>query len=1444
MANPTLENAYVIGKSNFDSWSQAFPNNTAGYLKVLPHSSQKVVFKDPFINWQKDHQNGQFKEQGANGTYYSSWGPDKELNVTLKMSELTQAQIDGLGILKSGDGLISWLKDQNGNPEKSPYEQLRSYNGLIPGPMLVSEPGDTLKITLENDLTDEKQISNLHTHGLHVSPRGAGDNVLVSLKPGEKREIDIAIPDNHFIGLDWYHPHLHGLTNEQVNSGLGGLLSINAPYNLPDIDKFNPTNSPIYTFAINTFGIQQTLRSPNANDPLNQSADPNLKVPAGTPVQVLGQENGQNIYELSDAPFAGFNAKPVFYNPQNPAGSSDPTNFSSAYGSGGLAEPVENSIYTVNGQYNPTLDLTTGQWDLFSFANMSTNGFHVIQLVYDDGTKLIPQTVNLVAIDGDAAGVVEDVRRQVTELPVLNPGSRLAIQHYFDKPGTYYFLSNGTEELLGEDAPTLTANKGFNDGHLIWGSQVLATVQVTGNPVDPNNPPAFPEPFDTLVEQSKKISDLVTAAEAGNIDRERDFVWDANVGGAIVQNGGFPSDLDVSTFEGTYTINGSYYSTDPAKGIPPLIMPMLGTTEKWNIFNKSGLLSTTLPANAPNIPLSEWHPFHIHQNDFTVLSINGFNVKDIKENYLAEVLSDTIALPPAYIDGTATAENPYGTPFNAQTDDPAKGKASEVEILMKFEDFPGSYVNHCHILFHEDAGMMMVLRPILNTQDTWLGLSSENNSGQLDLFRASNLSAASNRSVSLTPYGSAFNKGIDVAIADVSFKSKEEENKNVTDNVTDVITIQRSLEKSTDKFTVKIFDGETLIQKQEQSSQSSGSVLDNTLLLREINPFQDIAATTNQIASVAAGDIDGDGFSDIVVGLGGGVTPIIEIYSGKDYQLKVRLSPFHHETFTGKINLAVGDINGDNYDDIIVGQGSGGRGLVEVYNGKLLNEKGTLNGKDTSHETALLSKEFQPYGANYTGEVDVTSGYNLQRPDAPNSSPTQTNNANLTTIAKGSVPEGKQQIQLFTYLGGEHTHHHDSGSDGSSEETEELRLDVSLTPTGNTQEILGSFADLPGLPKGEPVLFTRKQNGEYGLIHLKDENKPESTVIAAGTVKPTLIKNINNDVFIIKNAGGGQPKLKITLTGRSSNLVNELGVCVVDDDKGTIDGIAPGAAGYTQAALKRSQIIFSAIASNPNGFDTKDLKSLLKFNSGANLRFFLVRNSTIETVLAGGTSTTDVVFADASTQQVTDLGADGFSLGWKVNSSSTTFNDLVVNIQSSNDFSPLGTELQGKPEGEQLDFRNVTQLIKAEFVINREAVFNNCIGFYQTMDENGGIDTNSDGTADILPGQAGYTQAAISKRISEINLTVSNQGTAKYTADFQSGGIVVPFIIINDKVDALLDGNTANDPSVYFPFLGANSDKVDHVRMLGNNIFGFEDLANGGDKDYNDVIVKVNLSLA
>lgn len=55
------------------------------------------------------------------------------------------------------------------------------YNGGIPGPTLRVRAGDVLRISLVNSLS---QPTNLHVHGLHVSPEGNGDNVFVAVGPG------------------------------------------------------------------------------------------------------------------------------------------------------------------------------------------------------------------------------------------------------------------------------------------------------------------------------------------------------------------------------------------------------------------------------------------------------------------------------------------------------------------------------------------------------------------------------------------------------------------------------------------------------------------------------------------------------------------------------------------------------------------------------------------------------------------------------------------------------------------------------------------------------------------------------------------------------------------------------------------------------------------------------------------------------------------------------------------------------------------------------------------------------------------------------------------------------------------------------------------------------------------------------------------------------------
>ena len=98
-----------------------------------------------------------------------------------------------------------------------------SYNGGVPGPTLHLQPGDRLRVELVNRLNVP---TNLHMHGLYVSPQGDGDNVFVTVEPGTSFRYDYRLPEDHPPGVYWYHPHHHGLVADQVFGGLYGAIIV------------------------------------------------------------------------------------------------------------------------------------------------------------------------------------------------------------------------------------------------------------------------------------------------------------------------------------------------------------------------------------------------------------------------------------------------------------------------------------------------------------------------------------------------------------------------------------------------------------------------------------------------------------------------------------------------------------------------------------------------------------------------------------------------------------------------------------------------------------------------------------------------------------------------------------------------------------------------------------------------------------------------------------------------------------------------------------------------------------------------------------------------------------------------------------------------------------------------------------------------------------------
>ena len=112
-----------------------------------------------------------------------------------------------------------------------------AFDGTTVAPVIRASPGDTLTITYINDLPPKSRescavnpcmdMTNLHFHGLTVSPDPPQDDVLTMLaKPGQVLHYSVKIPRDHPPGLFWYHTHPHGESHRQVLDGMSGAIVI------------------------------------------------------------------------------------------------------------------------------------------------------------------------------------------------------------------------------------------------------------------------------------------------------------------------------------------------------------------------------------------------------------------------------------------------------------------------------------------------------------------------------------------------------------------------------------------------------------------------------------------------------------------------------------------------------------------------------------------------------------------------------------------------------------------------------------------------------------------------------------------------------------------------------------------------------------------------------------------------------------------------------------------------------------------------------------------------------------------------------------------------------------------------------------------------------------------------------------------------------------------
>jgi FtsP/CotA-like multicopper oxidase with cupredoxin domain len=485
---------------------------------------------------------------------------------------------------------------------------LTTPNGLQE-PTLYVNPGDTLNITVTNNTpasplgeifnspncgdtqVEETGVGagsamNIHYHGTNTSPACGGDNVTKTIiNSGATFQYSVFFPPNEPPGLYWYHPHIHGLAERDVQGGAAGAIVVEG------IQNVQPAVA----------GLRQRILV--VRDMPTIQGLPETSPPVNSPVETPNLDLTLN------------------YIPEN---------------------ATTNTTTGVTTFTPAVLDMRPGETQFWRICNCTSDTILDLQLLFN-GT---PQTFQVVGIDGVPVNSQDGTQ----------PGLLIPVTDYHLPPA-------GRIEILATAPTSLSTVAQLVTNYIPTGplgdedpTRTLFNIQLTNN--DPNNSLA-----DNTVPQSTGqntapgmfsglTSAPVLATHYLNFQEKSD-------GSAFFMN------IDTQP----YPVNTVF---DPNN--PPAIMIQQGSVQKWILQNQA----------------MENHEFHQHQIHFLVLSQDNFEVNgSTQAPAITGQFADMVQIP--YWNGNTN------TPF------------PDIQMLMDFRGLDiGDFVFHCHILGHEDRGMMAI----------------------------------------------------------------------------------------------------------------------------------------------------------------------------------------------------------------------------------------------------------------------------------------------------------------------------------------------------------------------------------------------------------------------------------------------------------------------------------------------------------------------------------------------------------------------------------------------------------------------------------------------------------------------------------------------------------------------------------------------------------------
>ena len=305
------------------------------------------------------------------------------------------------------------------------------------------------------------------------------------------------------------------------------------------------------------------------------------------------------------------------------------------------------------------------------------------------------------------------------------------------------------------------------------------------------------------------------------------------------------------------------------------VMPQLeiGTVEEWTILNAG--------------PLN--HPFHIHQGVFIVTKINGFPIEPDKK------------FP------NANAAN-YVSPLDVIMV-PAFGS---VTIRFRALDFPGKYVFHCHILEHEDEGMMSPVFQFGNTEGLRLALGTTAQSTVVVNGKGNTVGTIKAFPNYRGPVVTA--SGIGTATAPAQAPP-------IGGTAEEINAYFRS-KYTPETMAVGTGSKASLVKVYENGS------LKPTAAFRAFKGKAGVGGV-----SLAVGALGQYGTVNIVVGSRTAGAANVRLFDTKGTLVR-EFKGVLPGRFPNGVNVAVGDVDADNYDDIIVSAGAGREARIKAISGR------------------------------------------------------------------------------------------------------------------------------------------------------------------------------------------------------------------------------------------------------------------------------------------------------------------------------------------------------------------------------------------------------------------------------------------------------------------------------------------------------------------------------